>query len=274
MTFYTCGTDTYSTMGAYEGSDFCYDIIDSDYNLLYTDSIPTIVNVAETELLPFHYYDKNSKTLYRLDEGTQTHIFNKIIDTVVISENERAAFVSDGKLFCGVMSGDGTAFEMGEFGGKTLVDISPDGKLIAYSDSDGNLFTLEYGKTIAKQSMGIKRSVDVSNARFSDNSKKLLVTSDGLSSFVNLKNGKTTILASDIIPEYTCVYKDDLSHMAFAAYVPADEGCEKSKTLYIYKNGKSTTVCENLDAFILPDYASRIDVTRSDYISMTKGEVQ
>lgn len=274
MTFYTCGTDTYSTMGAYEGSEFCYDMLDSDYNLLYTESIPAIVNVAETELLPFHYYDRDSKTLFRLDEGTQTHIFNRTVDDVVISENERTAFVSEGKLFCGDMGGDGTAFEMGEFGGKTLVDISPDGKLIAYSDSDGNLFTLEYGKTIANQNMGIKRSVDVSNARFSDDSKKLLVTSDGVTSLVNLKNGESTVLTTDIIAEYTYVYKGDLSHIAYAAYVPTENEGEKSKTLYIYKNGKSTIASENLDAFVLPNYAKRIDVTRSDYVSMTESGVQ
>ncbi len=274
MTFYTCGTDTYSTMGAYAGSEFCYDMLRSDYNLLYTESIPAVINVAETELLPFHYYDKDSKTLFRLDEGTQTHIFNKTVDAVVISENERAAFVSEGKLFCGDMGGDGTALEMGEFGGKTLVDISPDGKLIAYSDSDGNLFTLEYGKTIAKQNMGIKRSVDVSNARFSDDSRRLLVTSDGVTSFVNLKNGESTVLTTDIIPEYTCIYNDDLSHMAYAAYVPTENEGEKSKTLYIYKNGKSSIVSESLDAFVLPNYSKRIDVTRSDYVSMTESGVQ
>lgn len=265
MTFYNCGTVTYSTMAAGYGSSFGYDkVFNRRLNLLSLEAISKITDTENDSLLPYCLFDSEKKNLYCLDDGTQTQIFGKIIDSLVISECKRAAFTSDGKLYCGVIDvKSNKCFEMGEFGGKKLVDISPDGKLISYTDGDGNLFTIKYGKTLAEQNMGTKRSVDVSVARFSSDSKKLFVHSDGISSIINLKNNEVKTVAENLIPESTVLLKDDLSEFIYAAKAP--EGADGiDASLYIYKDGKSTLVCDKYSESVLGDEMKRIDMTLTD----------
>ncbi len=264
-TFYTCGDDYYSTILTYNGSRFGMNISEStNQNILSLSDIPEIAISDDAALLPYFFFDKERQGIYCVDkDGSKLPVFDRTFSDIKVSKNGYAAFVSDGKLYCGKLDHKNSALsEIMDFSDKTLVDISPDGKQILYSDTDGNLFAIDYG---VKNDTPEKLYVDADFVNFSDNGKTLLVCGDNVTSFIS--GDKVTNLCEGIIPEETAVVKGDLSVIAYAKETYRDGEPTGEKSLCLYSGGKTKIITDKLRSFITAD-STRVDRTLSDYVDI------
>lgn len=261
-TFYTCGSDTYSTVLTYNGSVFGYDIDENaNYNITTLAGFPEIYNTFGSDLLPYYFFDKERQGVYCIDkDGAKMPVFDRTFEQIKISQNGYAAFISEGILYSGKLSVKSPDLcQILPVQDMVLRDISGDGKHIYLSDSDGNLFSVRYGK---KNDTPVKVFVDPDVISFSENGKKLLIVSDNLLSVISGSKVKT--VCDGIIPEYTVKVDGNLSHIIYAKseYVNGEKTDELG--LYIYKNGKSKLITHNFKS-MLNKKRDRIDITASYY---------
>lgn len=264
-TFYTCGDDYYSTVLTYNGSHFGMNInATAKQNILSLSDIPEVSVSGDASLLPYYFFDKEREGIYCVDkDGAKLPVFDRTFTEVKVSESGNVAFVSQGKLYCGKLSPrDNRLCELSDFSGKTLVDISRDGKKILYRDDDGNLFSISYG---VKNDTPEKIYVDADFVNFSDDGKTLLVCGDNVTSFIS--GSKVANLCEGIIPEETAIIKGDLSEIVYAkeTYVGGEPIGKKS--LCLYSGGKTKIICENLRRLVVNDN-TRVDRTLSDYVDI------
>ena len=153
------------------------------------------------------------------------------------------------------------------FSGKNLVDISPDGKLVYYTDSDGNMFTAEYGK---ENTAPRKITVEPDVVTYSEKGANLLVISDGITTLID-KKGKAKKLCDSIETDLCAVAEDDLSKIFFVnKAINPDTGTE-TMSLYLYTKGKAKLITDQLsDTHLIKDYM-RLDRTRSYYVNINNG---
>ncbi len=261
-TFYSCGSDSYSTVLTYNGSVFGKNLNRSaNYNLLSTAQIPEIQNTHGASLLPYFFFDKDRQGIYCVEkDGSKVPVFDRTFDSVKVSENGYVAFVSDGKLYSGKLDHRSNELcELMDFQGKTLVDITPDGKKICYTDNDGNLFTVKYGK---KNDTPAKIFVDPDFVKFSSDGKTILVSGDNVASFI--KGDNVTNLCEGLLPEETRAVKKDLSKIIFAKSEYENGVKTDKKGLYLYSKGKAQLITDNLKSLIVKE-TERIDRSLSYY---------
>ncbi len=261
-TFYTCGSDTYSTVLTYDGSLFGYNIDENaDYNIITITEIPEISGAFGAELLPYYFFDKERQGIYCVEkDGAKMPVFDRTFEQVKISENGYAAFVSEGILYSGKLSVKSPDLcEIMQMTDMTLRDISSDGKHIYLSDLDGNLFSVRYGK---KNDTPVKVFVDPDVISFSEDGKKLLIVSDGLLSII--KGSKVTTVCDGIVPECTVKVDGNLSHFIYAKAQYSYGEKTDELGLYIYKNGNSKLITDNFKS-MLNKVSDRIDITASYY---------
>ncbi len=257
-TFHTCSTDYYMTVLTHPGSTFMRDRQEgTNYNCTTSANELKIENIYG-DLLPYYFFDKERQGIYCIEkDGSKIPVFSKTFDTVKICENGNVAFVADGILYCGKLnynSPDQT--ELMSFAGKTLVDISTDGKKILYKDADENLFSVAFN---TKNDTPKKLVSDPDFVKFSKDGKSMLYTSDKVTTIVRGK--KKMNLGESLINGETYVADDNLSTIVYAAKPDGDR-----KTLYIYSGGKSKIITDNLRTILCPE-ERRIDVTKSYYIN-------
>ncbi|MBR3994160.1 MAG: hypothetical protein IKI97_02655 [Clostridia bacterium] len=269
--FYTCGDKDYSISTTSGNSVFGYDFNENvSHNILRFREIPMICNVYGKNLLPYCYYDKEHKFVYRITEsGAKENVFDThTIEHLKVSENNRAAFVSNGILYTGKLDKKGNDIcRIMNFSGKNLVDISPDGKLVYYTDSDGNMFTAEYGK---ENTAPRKITVEPDVVTYSEKGANLLVISDGITTLID-KKGKAKKLCDSIETDLCAVAEDDLSKIFFVnKAINPDTGTE-TMSLYLYTKGKAKLITDQLsDTHLIKDYM-RLDRTRSYYVNINNG---
>lgn len=260
--FYTCGEKDYTISNYVYGSDFSYSYNENVcYNFCTFKEIPQISNVYGTNLLPYYFYDKENECVYRIENGgVQEPVFgNNKISELRVSENGKTAFVSAEKLYTGSLDQKNNEIcEIMNFSSKSLIDITPDGKLIYYTDKDGNMFTTEYGKKNTKLN---KIAVDPDIVKYDNKSEKLLFVSDGKAKFID-KKGKTVNLCENILPEESVVCNPDLSQIFFVKEIQSGEN-ETQKSLYLYSDGESKLVTSKLKNICLAKESLRIDRTKS-----------
>ena len=261
-TFYSCGDDYYSTVLTSPGSRFGTNIAENTLQNIHSfTDIPAVSVSSDSSLLPYYFYDKEREGIYCVEaDSSKLPVFDRTFTSVVVSESGNAAFVSDGKLYSGKLSAKNNELcEMMVFDNKKLVDISPDGKKILYSDFDGNLFIVNYGE---KDNKPVKIYVDADFVKFSENSDVLLVCGDNVTSFIT--GSKVSNLCEGIIPEESIIVKKDLSSIIFAKEIYRDGAPTGEKCLCLYSSGKTRIISEKLKKLIAPD-SSRIDRNLSDY---------
>lgn len=266
--FYTCGDKDYSISNTYSGSVFGYDINENvNYNYINFREIPEISDSYGKELLPYYYFDKEHKFIYRISKGgTKEPVFeSNLIDELKVSENNRVAFVSSGWLYTGKLdSKDNDICKIMDFYGKELIDITPDGKLVYYTDSDGNMFTVPYGKAEPEP---MKIAVDPDIVKYAEKGETLIVVSENTASIVG-KNGKSKKLCDGIVPELAVISHKDLSEFFYVKSVKLQSGNTEKKSLYLYSGGKSKLITDKLsDICIIPD-SVRLDRTKSYYVDI------
>lgn len=270
-TFYTCGSDTYSTVLTYNGSVFGYDADENaNYNISTLSEIPEICNTFGQNLLPYYFFDKERQGVYCIEkDGAKMPVFDRTFEEIKISENGCVAFVSEGILYSGKLSVKSPDLcEIMVLGDMTLRDISSNGKHIYLSDLDGNLFSVRYGK---KNDTPVKVFVDPDVISFSKNGKRLLVVSDRLLSVIS--GDKVKAICDGIIPEYTVKIDDNFSHIIYAKSEYNDGEQTDELGLYIYKNGKSKLVTKAFKAMLNKE-SDRIDITASHYTDTKDNEAQ
>lgn len=266
--FYTCGDKDYSISNTYSGSVFDYSFNDNVcHNHINFKEIPKISDSLDKELLPYYYFDKEHKFIYKISKGgTKEPVFeSNLIDELKVSENNRVAFVSSGSLYTGKLDNKGNDIcRIMDFYGKKLIDITPDGKLVYYTDSDGNMFTVEYGRV---DSVPEKVTVDPVIVKYSSNSESLISVSGNTASIID-KNGKSKKLCDGIVPELTVVSKKDLSKFFYVKSVKEQATGTEKRSLYLYSGGKSKLITDKLsDICLIPD-SSRLDRTKSYYVDI------
>lgn len=264
-TFYTCGDTYYSTVLTYNGSRFGMSIAyNARQNILSLSDIPEVDISDKASLLPYYFYDKERESIYCVDkDGAKLPVFDRTFTELVVSESGNVAFVSQGKLFSGRLSPrDNRLCELSDFSEKTLVDISPDGSKILYSDTDGNLFSTSHG---VKNDTPEKLYVDADFVNFSSDGKILLVCGDNVTSFIS--GSRVTNLCEGIIPEETSIIKGNLSEIIYAreTYIGGEPTGKKS--LCLYSGGKTKIISENLGRLVVND-SVRVDRTLSDYVDI------
>lgn len=267
--FYTCGEDDYIISNTDGDSVFGYDFNNNVcHNIFSFVEIPQIINVHGTDLLPFFYYDREHKFIYRVtDKGAKESVFDThVIDQLKVSENNRVAFVSGGILYTGKLDKKNNDLcEIMNFNNKQLVAITPDGKLVCYTDSDGKMFTTEYGK---KNKSPKQITVDPDIVRYASDGKSLLSVSGDKTVLIN-KKGKSKDICKNIIPSMTVIADKDLSEFFYTvSYKDKNSGAEKKK-LYLYRKGKSKLITEELSDLCLIDQELRLDITKSSYINIS-----
>ena len=269
--FYTCGNDDYIPVTDTDGNSvFSYDYNSNvSHNIYSFVEIPSVTNVHGTDFLPFFYYDKEHKYIYRITEqdgqGVKETVFgNHLIDDLKVSENNRVAFVSGGKLYTGKLDKKNNDLcEIMNFANKHLVDITPDGKSVYYTDSDGKMFITAYGKKVKKPQ---NAATDPDTVKYAENGKYFITVSDNSAHIVS-KKGKSKKLCENIIPEFTVISEKNLSEFFYAvSYKNQADGTEKKK-LYLYSGGKSKEITDKLSGLCLNKDELRIDRTRSYYVN-------
>ena len=266
--FYTCGDDDYSISNTYNGSVFDYSFNENVcHNFLSFKEIPKISDSFDKELLPYYYFDKEHKFIYKISKGgAKEPVFeSNFVENLKLSDNDRVAFVSSGSLYTGKLDNkDNDICRIMDFYEKKLIDITPDGKLVYFTDSDGNMFTVEYGKA---NSVPKKVAVDPTVVKFASNSKRLITVSGNTASIID-KNGNSKKLCEGIIPELSVISKKDLSRFFYVKSVKNEATGTEKKSLYLYSGGKSKLVTDKLsDICFVPD-SLRLDRTRSYYVDI------
>ena len=269
--FYTCGDKDYSISTTSSNSVFGYTFNENvSHNILRFREIPDIYNVYGKNLLPYCYYDKEHKFVYRITEsGAKETVFDNLtVEHLKVSENNRAAFVSNGILYTGKLDkNNNDVCRIMNFTEKTLVDISPDGKLVYYTDSDGNMFTTEYGK---ENTSPKKITVEPEIVKYSENGKNLLVISEGKTTLID-KKGKAKKLCDNIEEELCAVAEGDLSKIFFVNKVTNPDTGTETTSLYLYSKGKAKLITDELsDTHLVKNYM-RLDRSRSYYVDIYVG---
>lgn len=262
---YSCGDDDYAISYTSSDSSFGYDFnYNVNYNILHFTEIPEVADVYGTEILPYFFFDNEHKYVYRITEnGAKESVFdNYIIDELKVSENGKAAFTSGGMLYTGKLDKKNADICLiMNFNNKELLEISPDGKLVYYTDSDGNLFSTPYGK---ENTNPRKLSVDPDIIKCSGDGKQLITVSGGTTSLVD-KKGNSQKLCDGIISEMTVVAKNDLSELFYVTGTTDNEGNEK-RSLYLYSGKKAKLITDELDGIYQRNELLRFDVSKSSYI--------
>ncbi len=257
--FHTCGGGKYSTVLTYAGSSFGYDFTENAANVLGIPEIPELRTVRGSSLLPYYFFDKEREGVYCINkDGAKVPVFDRTFDEVKVSGNGRCAFVSDGRLYCARLdSGNVSAAELCSMEGKTLFDISDDGKRIFYTDSDGNLLSVRFGKA---EDEPVKIIADADYIRFSKDGKKLLASADGVLSVIS--DGKLVGFDDSVIPECTFLFGADYNHMIYAKYERTDGAKNGRVGLYLRCGRKTVRLCDSF-GFLYTDREKRIDLGTS-----------
>ncbi len=266
--FYTCTDKDYSISNTYEGSLFGYDF--NDYvchNYITFKEIPEILNVFGKDLLPYYYYDRENRFVYKVSEGgTRESVFDThSIDELRVSDNGRCAFVSNDILYTGKLDKKNNEItRIMTFSGCTLVDISPDGKFVYYTDADGNMFRTQYGEDGADR---VKLTVDPGIVKISDNGDMILTVSGGTASIID-KKGKTEKLCDGFDVNMSAIAADDLSGIFYVNSEADEESREIRKSLYLYRDGKSKLISDKVSDVCTVKDSARIDMTKSSYVDV------
>lgn len=270
--FYTCTDKDYTISNTYDGSLFGYDF--NDYvchNYITFKEIPEVRNVFGKELLPYFYYDKTNRFVYKVSRGgTRESIFDTyVIDELRVSEGDKCAFVSEGILYTGRLDKKKNDItRIMNFGGCTLIDISPDGKFVYYTDKDGNMFRTPYGESGENK---VKLSVDPELVKLASDSSGLVTVSAGTATYIDKKGKESSIGEGfDVLQAYSA--SDKLSEI-FWVGTSTDEATEQTrKSLYFFDGKKSRLISDKVsDICVIADYA-RLDISKSSYVNMSTGE--
>lgn len=272
--FYTCTDKDYTISNTYEGSLFGFDFNESvRFNFISFKEIPEIRNVYGKNLLPYCYYDKDSKFVYRVsDSGMRESVFDPhIIDELRVSDNGRCAFSAAGFLYSGKLYGkDSEVTRIMNFTGMTLIDISPDGKDIYYTDSDGNMFRAQYGRNGSEHE---KISVDPQLVRISADGKRIFTVS-GTSAVLTDKKGKSVKLNDGIDLEMSRFADDGFTRMFYTVSGTDSYTGEEKKSLYLLKGKNSELIADGVTGIFAPGSVGRTDRSRSFYVDIAKDETK
>ena len=264
--FYTCGEDDYVITNTDSSSLFGYRFNENVcHNLLSFKEIPAVYDVLQKDILPHYYFDTSNRLAYRIKaDGTKEALFGSMrIDSLKVSENDRVAFVSANMLYSGALNKkNNDLFLIMNFTNKTLIDISPDGKTIVYSDSDGNLFATEYGK---ENTEPVKLSVDADIVRFARDGKTALVVSGDNAMIVDSK-GREKLLCEGIITEESFEADDKLSRIFYTVNDGTDSDGSVQKSLFLYKGKKTALISDKVVSVFNRRSGANISVTRSSYV--------
>ncbi len=266
--FYTCTDEDYSISNTSEGSLFGYDF--NDYvchNYVSFKEIPEIRNVFGKEFLPYYYYDNANKFVYKVSEGgTRESVFDTyVVEELRVSDNERCAFVSEGILYTGKLDKKKNDItRIMNFGGCTLIDISPDGKFVYYTDKDGNMFRTPYGETGENR---IKISVDPDTVKAASDGSGVVTVSSGTASFID-KKGNTVKIGDGFDVTQAYAVSDELSGIFWVGSVTDAESENVKKNLYYFDGKKSKLIKDKVtDICAIGEYA-RLDVSKSSYVNI------
>ncbi len=265
--FYTCTDKDYSISNTCEDSLFGYDF--NDYvclNYMTFKEIPEIHNVFGKELLPYYYYDRENKFVYKVSEGgTRESVFDTyVVEELRVSDNDKCAFVSEGILYTGKLDKKKNDItRIMNFGGCTLIDISPDGKFVYYTDKDGNMFRVPYGKNGEEKE---KIAVDPETVKIASDSSAIVTVSAGTATYIDKKGNASKIGDGFDINQAYCA-SDDLSAIFWICTTSDEASGEVKKSLCFFDGKKSKTISDKaVDICGIADYA-RLDISKSSYIS-------
>jgi len=267
--FYDFEMDDYETVPTTGTTALNYRYNDNiSHNLLAFSEIPHISNIRGTELLPYCYYDNSYDLIYRINEkGVKEALFpDHPTEEFKISDDNHIAFVSSGFLFSARLDGSSTELKrVMSFNNKKLLDISPDGKNIYYTDVDGAVFRVETGKEDPKAEMLTDK------AQFIKCSDKgtVLAVNEGTAHIID-NDADKKLLCEGIIPELSVVPTADMSEIIYVKKTSAKE--DAAMNLYLYSGKKSKLITDKLAEVCAVNEKHRIDRSKSYYFDITEAK--